>query len=255
MKLGKQSFAGSSQAVARLCACVATAAAAIAAHAGEQEIRAAVEAMYPSAKVNSITQTAVPGIFEVVSGTDIVYSDAAGKTLFFGPMVDVATRTNVTEQRISQITAITFSELPLELAVKTVKGNGSRVLATFEDPNCGYCKALHRSLAGLTDYTLYTFLLPILGGDSKSKTNAIWCSTDASRAFTDWMTKGVRPPEPAAGCTPPTDKVIDLAKRLRIQGTPAMYFADNTTFPGAMPAQQLERKLSQVAATTSSARR
>ena len=211
--------------------------------AGEPEIRRAVENLYPAAKVSSVTPTAATGIFEVVAGGEILYSDANGSTLFLGQMVDVASRTNMTAQRLEKLSAIKFSELPLELAIKTVKGDGSRMLATFEDPNCGYCKQLHTGLKQLTNYTLYTFLMPILSEDSKVKSRQIWCSPDRSKAFTEWMSMGVAPAE--GKCSTPVDKVLELGQRLRINGTPAIFFADGTRSPGYLPADRLEKKLSE----------
>ncbi len=217
---------------------------ALPAQAGETEVRRAVEMLYPGAKVASVTPTAVQGIFEVVSGSEIIYSDTNGTTLFFGPMVDTATRVNLTAQRTEKLSAIKFSELPLDLAIKTVKGDGSRVLATFEDPNCGYCKQLHSGLKQMTNYTLYTFLMPILSEDSKVKSRQIWCSADRSRAFTDWMAQAVAPTTDGK-CDTPTDKVLQLGQRLRINGTPAIFFADGSRSPGYMPADKLERKLTE----------
>ena len=213
------------------------------AFAGEPEIRRAVEGLYPTAKVSSVTPTAVPGMFEVVAGGEIVYADANGTTLILGQMVDVASRTNITAQRLDKLSAIKFADLPLDMAIKTVKGDGSRVLATFEDPNCGYCKQLHTGLKTLTNYTLYTFLMPILSEDSKVKARQIWCSPDRSKAFTDWMSQGVAPAE--GKCTSPTDKVLELGQRLRISGTPAIFFADGSRSPGYLPPDRLEKKLTE----------
>lgn len=219
------------------------------AFAGEAEIRRAVESLYPGIKVTSVTPTSVNGIYEVVSGLDILYSDATGSTLFLGQMIDSAARVNVTEQRITQLSAIKFTDLPLDLAIKTVKGDGSRMLATFEDPNCGYCKQLHSGLKNLTNYTLYTFLMPVLGEDSKVKSQALWCAPNRSEAWNTWMTQG-QMPTVSSKCDTPVAKVLDLAKRLRVQGTPAIFFADGSRNPGYMAADRLERKLSDAASVS-----
>lgn len=104
-----------------------------------------------------------------------------------GTLIDGATMKNVTAERLQKLAAIKFSELPLELAVKRVHGDGKRVLASFEDPNCGYCKKLAKEMAKLDNVTLYTFLYPILSPDSLVKSKQIWCAADKGKAWNDWM--------------------------------------------------------------------
>lgn len=208
------------------------------ASAGEAEIRKTLETMYPSVKVSSVRATDLKGIFEVVAGQEVVYSDESGRYLFFGPMVDAQRKLNLTEITKDKISAVNFKDLPLELAVKTVKGDGSRVFVSFEDPNCGYCKKLHDGLKQVDNYTMYTFLLPILSADSKAKANGIWCSVDRAKALADWMAMGVVPQ--GSTCETPTDKVLALAQRLGVKGTPTLFYQNGKREPGYIPAQQLE---------------
>lgn len=211
----------------------------------EAAIRSSVERTYPGHKVSSVTETRVRGIYEVVAGSEVVYSDATGQTLFVGAMVDTATRTNLTQERVDKLTQVDFDDFPLEHAIKTVKGDGSRVIVAFEDPNCGYCKELHKGLKSLTNYTMYTFLYPLLGEDSKAKTNAIWCSENKEEALSAWMAQGMRPVASPEKCLTPTAKVSELAARLGVRGTPALFFADGTRNPGFLPADRLDRKLTE----------
>jgi thiol:disulfide interchange protein DsbC len=214
--------------------------------AGEAEIRKSVEALFSGAKVDAVRKVGVLGLYEVQIGTDILYSDDKGAYLFQGEILDTKLRKNITEARKTKLAQITFSDLPLELAVKTVKGNGKRVFATFEDPNCGYCKKLAKELVGVTDYTMYTFLFPILAPDSTDKSRAIWCATDQSKAWNDWMTNGI--PAKEANCDNPIEKITALGQKLGIHGTPTIFFTDGNRVPGFVPAAQLEQMLNKVAA-------
>jgi thiol:disulfide interchange protein DsbC len=209
----------------------------------EAEIRQAVETLYPTAKVSAVNKTRVAGLFEVVVGQDVVYADERGKTLFYGTMVDVERKANITEERKSELSAIKFDDLPLNMAVKVVKGNGSRSFATFEDPNCGYCKKLHTGLKSLTDYTHYVFLIPMLGPDSKVKTQQILCSPDKSRALSEWMTVGAT--IPGGQCDAQMDKLLDLSQRLGVTGTPTIFFSNGKRSPGYLSSEQMERMLAE----------
>jgi thiol:disulfide interchange protein DsbC len=151
---------------------------------------------------------------------------------------------NTTEERMRKLTAIKFSELPLERAIKQVRGNGKRVMATFEDPNCGYCKRLAKDLLKLENATVYTFLLPILSEDSLKKSRQIWCSSDRAKAWNDWMVDGKTPAGKEDCDTSAVDKNREFASKLKITGTPTIFFADGERVPGAMPIDRIEQKLS-----------
>src|SRR5512135_2203360 len=188
--------------------------------------------------IDQVNKSPVAGLYEVVTGDHIFYTDKSAQYLIDGQMFDLKARQNITEARARKLFAIDFNTLPLDLAVKKVKGNGSRKMAYFTDPNCGYCKKLEHELQNVTDVTLYLFLYPIFEG-STEKVQAVWCSEDKVKAWDDLMLKGV---EPAPGkCDVPSAKVLELGKKLRVNGTPALVFANGVINPGYMPAADLNK--------------
>jgi thiol:disulfide interchange protein DsbC len=194
--------------------------------------------------IDEITKTAIPGIYEVRVGTDILYTDERADHLLQGVLIDTRTRSNLTEARIEKLTAIDFATLPLKDAIAIKQGNGSRKLVVFADPNCGYCKRLERDLMSLKDVTVYNFLYPILGPDSTAKAKDIWCAKDAARVWRDWMVEGAAPPKVTAKCdTAAIDRNVELGRKYRVQGTPALVFEDGTRRPGALPAAEVEKLL------------
>ena len=216
------------------------------ANADEADIKKAMEAKL-GAKVESVTKSGYLGLYEVYSEGNILYTDEK-MTAFVagGQLIDGKTMKNVTEERMRKLTAIKFSELPLDRAIKQVRGDGKRLLATFEDPNCGYCKRLAKDLLKLDNVTIYTFLLPILSEDSLKKSKQIWCSADRAKAWNDWMVEG-RAPSGKDDCdTAAITKNQEYGRRLGISGTPTMFFADGERVPGAMPLAKIEQKLAQL---------
>ncbi len=194
-------------------------------------------------KVDSVTKTPYSGLFEVRTGEDIVYTDEKAKYLFVGRVLDAKTYQDYTKDRVDEINKIKFSDLPLESSLKMVRGNGKRVIAIFEDPNCGYCKRFRHTLQEMDNITVYTFMYNILSEDSVVKSKNVWCSPDRSKAWDDWMLNGKAPANANAAClTNPNEKVLAFGKKLRISGTPAIFFADGTRIPGAIDAKALEAK-------------
>ena len=214
--------------------------------ADEAAVKTAVEAKL-KAKVDKVTKTPYLGLYEVFVGGDIVYTDEkVSAILFEGKLVDTKTMKNVTSERIQKLTAIKFSDLPLDLAVKQVRGDGKRTFATFEDPNCGYCKKLAKDLTKLDNVTIYTFLYPILSPDSLEKSKQIWCAADKAKAWNDWMVEGKAPTGKSDCDTTAVQKTIEAGRKLAINGTPTIFFADGERIPGAVPVDKIEQKLAQI---------
>jgi thiol:disulfide interchange protein DsbC len=197
--------------------------------------------------VEAVTKTPYSGLYEVKIGNEIVYTDAEGKYIFIGRVVEAETSKDLTEARLEEVNKIKFADLPLDLAAKTVKGNGKRMIAVFEDPNCGYCKRFRKTLTEMNDITIYTFMYPILGEDSKTKVKNIWCSADRAKAWDDWMLNAKAPAAAPSSCSAAAnDKVIEIGRKLGVSGTPTVFFADGTRVPGAIEAKKLEAKLASI---------
>lgn len=210
-------------------------------HAGEAEIRQSLQSKFPNiGKLEHVVKTPYSGLYEVVVGEQLLYTDEQGLYLFDGNIIEVRSRTDLSEQRRHQLFAIEFDKLPLELAVKKVKGNGKRKLAFFTDPNCGYCKKLEKELARINDVTLYMFMYPIFPGSEEIVRN-VRCAKDPVKTWDELMLKGIAPAN--VTCKVSTDKVIALGKKLKVNGTPNLIFADGTQIPGYLPAEELEKHL------------
>lgn len=210
----------------------------------EATIKKALEPKLGGAKIESVRETPYGGLYEVRVAGDILYTDKKGDYLFIGHVYDTKTSTDLTRARIDEINKIKFSDLPLEMALKQVKGNGKRTIAVFEDPNCGYCKRLRQTtLKELDNVTIYTFMYNILSEDSFVKSKNIWCAPDRVKAWDDWMIDGKLPPAAPSACQTPNDQVVALGQKLKIQGTPAIFFTDGSRIPGAVDMKTLEAKL------------
>jgi thiol:disulfide interchange protein DsbC len=214
----------------------------------EANIKKALEPrLGDGAKIESVKETPYAGLYEVRVGGDILYTDKKGEFLIIGHVYDAKTSQDLTRARIDDINKIAFSDLPLDQAIKQVKGNGKRVIAVFADPNCGYCKRLEQTtLKTMDNVTVYTFLYNILSDDSFVKSKNIWCAPDKAKAWDDWMQNGKMAATAPAACATPNDKIFALGRKLKIEGTPAIFFADGTRVPGAIDPKGMEAKLATV---------
>lgn len=212
------------------------------AQAGENEIRQSLQSMDPDiGKLEHIVKTPYAGLYEVIINDRLFYTDAQGQYLFSGSVIEIKSQRNITEERRRQLFAIEFDKLPLNLALKRVKGDGSRRLAYFTDPNCGYCRKLEKELSRITDVTLYIFIGPIFSPASEIIVRNIQCAKDPLKAWDELMLDGKAPV--SASCSTKTDKVMELARKLRVNGTPNLIFGDGVQVPGYLSAEELEKRL------------
>jgi thiol:disulfide interchange protein DsbC len=212
------------------------------AHAGENEIRQSLQSKFPDiGKIEHIAKTPFSGLYEVIIDDRLMYTDAQGEYLFDGNVIETKTRNNLSEERRQILFAIDFDKLPLDLAVKKVKGNGLRKMAIFTDPNCSFCKRLEKELSGINNVTVYFFMYPIFPGSDEIVRNVL-CAKNQLKAWDDCMLSGITPTK--ATCNTQTDKVLALGRKLHVNGTPNLVFANGRQVPGLLPAAELEKNLS-----------
>lgn len=194
-------------------------------------------------QIDEVIKSPMPGLYEIrVNGNEIYYTDADANYLVQGNLIDTRQKRNLTEERVEKLSAIDFDALPLKDAFTIVRGNGKRKLAVFEDPNCGYCKRFEKDLQKVNNVTVYMFLYPILGKDSGEKSKNIWCAKDKVKAWQDWMVRDVTPT--AASCdSAAIARNVELGRKFKITGTPTLVFADGSRVPGAVSADQVEKRL------------
>jgi len=208
--------------------------------ADDDQVRRAFEARHPGVKVDKVTKTPYGGLYELLIGDEIVYTDEKADYLFIGRVIDTRTRIDLTEQRVDKLTAVDlkWTDLPLDQAVKTVRGNGKRVMAVFSDPHCPACRQLDTALQNVTDATIYTFLYPVIHPELRKHSEAVWCSKDPSQAYFDLALKR-KVPEASANCPTPIDKNLALGRKLKVNSTPTLFFKDGRRVKGARAPDQL----------------
>jgi thiol:disulfide interchange protein DsbC len=217
-----------------------TAPAATASTGAEATVRAAVDQWLQGRyKVEGVRRAPVPGILEVQIGTDVIYVDEKGQYGFVeGQLIEFKSNRNLTKERLDDLNAIVFKDLPLNLAIKQVIGKGSRVVAVFEDPNCAHCRNLRRELVNIPDLTIYTFPYPILAADSEQKSRQAWCAPDRAKAWNELVLQS-KVPSNSGTCDTPIDKVLELGKKLKVTGTPTLFFQNGRRIPGSVPGARL----------------
>ena len=202
----------------------------------------------PESMVVSVGRIPQGGLYEVLlDNGELLYTDKAVGFFILGHIIDARTRKDLTGERLDKLARIDFRSLPLEQAVKRMNGNGQRVIVTFEDPNCGYCKRLGQELQKVKNITIYTFLYPILSDDSMAKSRHIWCAENKAAAWVGWIVDG-KVPEARNCDSAAIDRSLELGRKLRLTGTPVLFFANGARIVGYREAADLEQILAEISA-------
>ena len=201
-------------------------------------------------KATNVEVSPLPNFYTVTVNLNVFYMERTGKWLFDGHLVDLDTKTSVTAAKKLELEkvglpALDWRTLNLGDAIKTVHGAAvpGRVLVTFEDPNCGFCKRLHSELSKLQNVTVFTFQVSLLGPDSQAKNEALWCTKDRAASWASALA-GQSVKADAACDTSALVRNGELARRLMVSGTPTLFLADGSRIPGFMEAAGIDAKLS-----------
>ena len=226
--------------------------------AGEAaQVKKLLEQKFPGATVGSVDQEPYFGLYEVQFDDQLVYTDAKVTYVLVGSVYDADTKKNLTEARLRKLNRVAFDSLPLDLAIKKVKGNGERKLAVFSDADCPFCARLEKELKSVDNVTIYTFLYPdrpaapgrraqvaddlVRAGQGEGLGRVLRVRRAARQQ------RRLRQPVAATGAARAEDA---RSRRRRRWSSPTA-----SIVPGALPAQRLEAEIKQAEAEAEAARR
>lgn len=213
------------------------------------KIRAALKERVPQLTVLDVRGSELSGLYEVMASDGVAYTDVAANYVVMGPLIDARAHRNLSQERWKAFNRVDYASLPFNLAIKSIRGSGSRQLAVFADPKCPFCRELEEQLAKLDDITVYTFLYPLeeIHPGATVQAHQIWCSSDREASWNNWMRKHEMPASVDCASDPVKD-LAALGDRLHIVTTPTIIFPNGERSPGLPTPKQLEQLLATQAA-------
>lgn len=198
-----------------------------------------IKQQHPQLKLDNIQATEMKGIYSASMDGQVVYLNDDAQHILAGSMIRLKDQHNLTKDLLIQQNSVDWKKLPLQDAIKSVRGTGKRQIAIFSDPNCPYCKQLEAELKKLDNITIYTFILP-LKAQSVAPSKQVYCEKNPALAWENLITKAQLPTSQTS-CANPVERNMALAQRLGVNGTPAIIFSNGFKVMGAYPAAQIEQ--------------
>ncbi len=212
----------------------------------EQQLRAALAEIAPDLPITSISESVLPGIYELVSDAQIYYLSPDARFMLEGSIIDLQNKVNVSEQRRGGLQLALIDKMPEDQMVvfNNEAGDADRWITVFTDTDCGFCQKLHQEINAITDADIRVryLMFPRAGmqSASASELESVWCAADQQEAMTIAKTGG-RVED--ATCENPIQSHVNLATQVGLRGTPLIYLDDGTKIPGYRPAAELIRMI------------
>ena len=209
------------------------------------EVQQVLENRFKGAPIKGLRASVFPGLFEAMVGDDLIYFDEKLTHFIVGNLIDSVTMTNKTEERTSELNSIDVKQLPLNDAIKFVRGKGERVMYVFTDVDCPFCTRLEQTLQDMDNVTVFNFMFPIdsLHPAARNKLKAIWCAKDRLASWQDAVLRKKFDAAAKGECANPVDATVALGQKLGVRATPSFFLADGRMVAGAIPREQLEARL------------
>ena len=215
------------------------------ADSGAQEaITKSLGSIFPGVTPDKIAPSPMEGVSEVLIGPRLMYVSNDGKYLLQGSLIDLKTRTDISEERRNGIRLDALSDLGEEKMIIFPAKEQKHVITVFTDIDCGYCRKLHDEMGKYNEagITVRYLMFPRAGVGSPSfdKAVTVWCNKDQQDAITR-AKAGENLPN--ASCDNPVKEEYELGQLIGVRGTPAIVMEDGAMLPGYVPAARLVKVL------------
>lgn len=210
----------------------------------EAVIKQSLSRAIPAAAIDHVVPSPLDGISEVLVGMNVFYVSNDGKYVFEGKLIDMSTRTNLTDQILSKARKNAIDAIDEKSMIVFPAKEERHTITVFTDIDCGYCRKLHSEIGAYNaqGITVRYLSFPRSGPDTPSydKAVSVWCADDRNKAMTD-AKSGVKLPK--QNCQNPVRDHFKVGVEMGVAGTPAIVTESGALLPGYLPARKLINEL------------
>jgi len=219
------------------------------------QLTKALQTIMPRGAPDSVGESTLPGLYEVVYGAQVIYISADGRYMVEGDIFDIKNRVNITEikRQGGRLKAVQTIKQDSLIVFKSDKNKPKHVITVFTDIDCGYCRKLHREMADYNklgiEMRYAAFPRSGINTESYFKAMNVWCAKNPQKAM-GFAKNGakllqLKALEQVKGkdCSKSIKKHLAVARELGVTGTPTLVMSDGQVVPGYVPAKRLIQML------------
>jgi thiol:disulfide interchange protein DsbC len=200
-----------------------------------------IRVQFPGIEISEIRPSAIPGLLEIMVGADVYYVTDDGRYFIQGEVMDMTTRTNVTDVARNSARVVFLEDFDRASTVEFAADNEEYRVLVFTDIDCGYCRKLHREMAAYNErgITIEYAFFPRSGPNTESwsKAERVWCADSRQEAMT--KAKMNEPFESSDCGETPVAEHYSLVNKLGLRGTPSIFTTGGTLQMGYLTPDQL----------------
>ena len=218
----------------------------------DQEIEAVTKvlsSLMPNAKPDSVSNSVLPGIYEAVFGPQVIYISKGGRFILEGDLYDLSTRTNLTEGKRRTGRAKVMGGLDVDAMIVFSPKEVKHTITAFTDIDCGYCRKLHKQMAGYNDLGIEIRYLAYprsgVGSPSYLKALSVWCAKEPKEAMS-FAKNGAKlkqiqeiTQKEGKDCKDTVRIHMNAAQQVGVTGTPTLVFDNGQVAPGYVEPKRL----------------
>ena len=192
---------------------------------------------FPNLRADSIRPAGVNGLYEVVSGNQVLYYAPGPEYLIYGPMITREGR-NLTEERVLEIMERGLKGVPLEKALRI--GAGPHQIIEITDPDCTFCRKASSFLSGRNDVTRHVFFFPLsIHPNAEAKVRQIFCAEDRAKVYEETMAGKLDDMKFTPCKTAAVEELLkahkEIVARIGVTGTPLFLIDGQVVFGADIP--------------------
>ena len=215
--------------------------------ADKADILKGLNSYFSGVTEQDINSTPFQGLYEVIlrkPALDVIYISEDGRYLAQGEVIDLQTRINLTQYRMSSLAKEILATTTDDEKIIYKADDEKYIINVFTDVDCPYCRKLHKDVDALNKLgvTMKYLAFPRTGVNTKSyyRSVAIWCADDPKQAMNRGM---IQKGNPLVDCKNPIIDHLILAKKLNVTGTPFIFFENGDHIPGYVKPKSLLKEI------------
>ena len=218
----------------------------------ESKIRHNFKASLPSLKIDTIAESPIPKLYEVISGPVVMYVTEDGHYAISGDILDLKDgETNITENARKKARLQALNKLGTARMIIYPAKDQKYQITVFTDLDCVYCRKFHSQMKQINKLGITVRYLPFPRGGAKSssydKAISVWCADDKKGSLTN--AKQGQPVQPLTCATHKVDEAFHLGVMTGVTGTPTLILQDGTLLPGYYSPEALLHVLKETSKT------